>query len=108
MNLRIALAQINTTVGDLAGNRRKIERQLAEARKLQADLVVFPEMAVTGYPPEDLLLKPDFVYAARQALLDLLPATRGLVAIVGSLWLEDDLYNSAAGTGRRGTARGVS
>jgi NAD+ synthase (glutamine-hydrolysing) len=96
MNLRIALAQINTTVGDLAGNRRKIERELAEARKLQADVVVFPEMAVTGYPPEDLLLKPDFVYAARQALLDLLPATRGLVAVIGSLWLEDDLYNSAA------------
>ena len=66
MNLRIALAQINTTVGDLTANRRKIEEQLERARNLEVDLVAFPEMAVTGYPPEDLLLKPDFVYAARQ------------------------------------------
>jgi NAD+ synthase (glutamine-hydrolysing) len=96
MNLRIALAQINTTVGDLAGNCRKIEEQMEQARRQQADLVVFPEMAVTGYPPEDLLLKPDFVYAAHKNLLDLRTATRGLVAVIGGLWLEDDLYNSAA------------
>ena len=95
MNLRIALAQINTTVGDLPGNRRKIEEQLELARRQEVDLVAFPEMAVTGYPPEDLLLKPDFVYAARQTLLDLLPRTKGLVAIIGGIWVEDDLYNSA-------------
>jgi len=95
MNLRIALAQINTIVGDLTGNRRKIEEQLELARRQEVDLVAFPEMAVTGYPPEDLLLKPDFVYAARQILLDLLPQTKGLVAIIGGIWVEDDLYNSA-------------
>ncbi len=95
MNLRIALAQINAIVGDLPGNRRKIEVQLELARKQEVDLVAFPEMAVTGYPPEDLLLKPDFVYAARQVLLDLLPQTKGLVAVIGGLWVEDDLYNSA-------------
>jgi NAD+ synthase (glutamine-hydrolysing) len=95
MNLRIALAQINTTVGDLPGNRRKIEEQLELARRQEVDLVAFPEMAVTGYPPEDLLLKPDFVYAARQTLLDLLPQTKGLVAVIGGIWVEDDLYNSA-------------
>jgi NAD+ synthase (glutamine-hydrolysing) len=95
MNLRIALAQINTTVGDLPGNRRKIEEQLELARRQEVDLVAFPEMAVTGYPPEDLLLKPDFVYAARQTILDLLPQTKGLVAIIGGIWVEDDLYNSA-------------
>jgi len=96
MTLRIALAQINCTVGDLKGNSEKIAAGLEQARRLQADLVAFPEMAVTGYPPEDLLLKPDFVYAARQTLLDLRPATRGLIAVIGGLWLEDDLYNSAA------------
>ena len=95
MNLRIALAQINTTVGDLPGNRRKIEAQLELARRQEVDLVAFPEMAVTGYPPEDLLLKPDFVYAARQTILDLLPQTKGLVAVIGGIWVEDDLYNSA-------------
>ena len=95
MNLRIALAQINPTVGDLPGNRRKIEEQLELARRQEVDLVAFPEMAVTGYPPEDLLLKPDFVYAARQTLLDLLPQTKGLVAVIGGIWVEDDLYNSA-------------
>ena len=95
MNLRIALSQINTTVGDLPGNRRKIEEQLEQARRQEVDLVAFPEMAVTGYPPEDLLLKPDFVYAARQTLLDLLPRTKGLVAVIGGIWVEDDLYNSA-------------
>ena len=95
MNLRIALAQINTTVGDLPGNRRKIEAQLEQARRQDVELVAFPEMAVTGYPPEDLLLKPDFVYAARQSLLDLLPRTKGLVAVIGGLWVEDDLFNSA-------------
>ncbi|MBI3087895.1 MAG: NAD+ synthase, partial [Candidatus Omnitrophica bacterium] len=56
--LRVALAQTNVTVGDLAGNRARILERLVRAKAWQADLVVFPELAVTGYPPEDLLLKP--------------------------------------------------
>jgi NAD+ synthase (glutamine-hydrolysing) len=96
MSLRIALAQINATVGDLSGNRKKILEGLDQARQAGAQLVAFPELAVTGYPPEDLLLKPDFVQAARQILMDLAPATRGLIAVIGGLWVEEDLYNGAA------------
>jgi len=96
MFLRLALAQINATVGDLEGNREKIIGNLEKARKTGADLAVFPELAVTGYPPEDLLLKPDFVEAAKKTLAEIAPATKGLVAVVGGLWVEADLYNSAA------------
>ena len=63
--MRLALAQINTTVGDLDGNRERILARLDEARDAGADLVLFPELAITGYPPEDLLLRPSFVRAAR-------------------------------------------
>jgi NAD+ synthase (glutamine-hydrolysing) len=59
--LRLALAQINPTVGDLSGNAAKIVRYLLQAEKKQADIVVFPELALTGYPPEDLILKPQFI-----------------------------------------------
>ena len=62
--MRLALAQIDTVVGDLAGNRDRILTRLGEARDAGADLVLFPELAVTGYPPEDLLLRPGFVRAA--------------------------------------------
>ena len=62
--MRLALAQINTVVGDLDGNRERIVARLGEARDAGADLVLFPELAVTGYPPEDLLLRPGFVRAA--------------------------------------------
>ncbi len=96
MSLRIALAQINTTVGDLSGNRDKIIESLKKARKAGARLVAFPEMAVTGYPPEDLLLKPDFVESAQRMLTELAPATKGLVAVIGCLWVEEDLTNGAA------------
>lgn len=96
MKLRIALAQINCTVGDLNGNRDKILARLDEARRAGAELVVFPELAITGYPPEDLLLKPDFVNAAAATLSEILPATKGLTAIVGCIHAADDLYNAAA------------
>jgi NAD+ synthase (glutamine-hydrolysing) len=96
MTLRIALAQINATVGDLSGNRNKIMEGLEKARQTGVQVVAFPELAVTGYPPEDLLLKPDFVESAQGILLELVPATKGLVAVIGCLWMEDDLYNGAA------------
>lgn len=96
MALRIALAQINATVGDLSGNRNKILEGLEKAREIGAGLVAFPELAVTGYPPEDLLLKPDFVESAQEMLIGLAPATKGLIAVIGGLWVEDDLYNGAA------------
>jgi NAD+ synthase (glutamine-hydrolysing) len=94
--LRIALAQINATVGDLSGNAAKIIAFLDRARDRGADLVLFPELAVTGYPPEDLLLKPAFITASREALDKIAVATRGLTAVVGFVDAEGDVYNAAA------------
>src|SRR5439155_3547021 len=94
--MRIALAQINTVVGDLEGNRQRIESRLEEARGEAADLVLFPELAVTGYPPEDLLLRPGFIRAARRTLDEIARATRNVVALVGVPILERDLYNACA------------
>src|SRR3990170_4864987 len=68
--MRIAMAQINAIVGDLEGNTRKICEAIEPAAEKGADLIAFPELALTGYPPEDLLLKPDFVAANREALLE--------------------------------------
>ena len=94
--MRIALAQLNAVVGDLLGNRDKILASLAEARSAGADLVVFPELAVTGYPPEDLLLRPGFVRAAHESLEEVARATEGLVALVGTPWFDRDLANACA------------
>ncbi len=94
--MRIALAQINTTVGDLEGNRALILSRLEEARSSGADLVLFPELAVTSYPPEDLLLRPGFVRAARRSLEEIAAATSGISALVGVPWFEGDLYNACA------------
>ena len=94
--LRIALAQINPTVGDLDGNVRTIVAALQRARDEGADLVAFPELAVTGYPPEDLLLKPSFVDANRAALEEVRAATVGLTAVIGFADADGDVYNAAA------------
>src|SRR5213080_2070314 len=94
--MRLALAQINTVVGDLDGNADKIRRRLAEAKDRKADLVVFPELAVTGYPPEDLLLRPSFVRAAERTLHEIARATRGIVALVGAPTFDRDLFNACA------------
>jgi NAD+ synthase (glutamine-hydrolysing) len=94
--VRLALAQINSVVGDLDGNRRRILERLDEARGEGADLVLFPELAVTGYPPEDLLLKPGFLRAARRTLEEIASATEGVTALVGVPWLDGDLYNACA------------
>jgi NAD+ synthase (glutamine-hydrolysing) len=92
--VRLALAQINTVVGDLAGNRDRILGRTAEARTAGADLVLFPELAVTGYPPEDLLLRPGFVRAAAATLEEVARETRGIVALVGAPHYDRDLYNA--------------
>ncbi|MCS6801720.1 MAG: NAD+ synthase [Chloroflexota bacterium] len=93
---RIALAQLNTTVGDLDGNAAKIRAAIAEAQAAGAHLVAFPELALTGYPPEDLLLKPAFLAAARDALEEIARSTVGIVAIVGVVDAAGDSYNAAA------------
>src|SRR6476659_10793354 len=94
--MRLALAQINTTVGDLDGNRERILEALGEARSAGADLVLFPELAVTGYPPEDLLLRPGFLRAAEESLQELARETHGIVALVGFPDLDTDLRNACA------------
>jgi NAD+ synthase (glutamine-hydrolysing) len=94
--LRCALAQINSTVGDIAGNADRIAAATVQARERGAALVVFPELALTGYPPEDLLLKPHFLDDAAAALEQLAAQTIDVVAIVGFPERADDVYNAAA------------
>ena len=94
--MRLALAQINTVVGDLDGNRSRILARLDEARSASADLVLFPELAVTGYPPEDLLLRPAFVRTARASLEEIARACTGVTALVGAPWFDRDLFNACA------------
>ena len=95
-SVRLALAQLNAVVGDLAGNRDRIVKRLAEATEAGADLVVFPELAVTGYPPEDLLLRPGFVKAARETLEEIARSCTGTVALVGVPLYDRDLANACA------------
>jgi NAD+ synthase (glutamine-hydrolysing) len=94
--LRIAMAQINPTVGDLKGNRDKIIDYLGRARKLGADVVAFTELATTGYPPEDLVLKPQFVKDNLRTLREIAKATRGITAIVGFINSNEHIYDAAA------------
>src|SRR5690348_6286224 len=94
--MRIALAQINPTVGDLDGNRALILGRLEAAKDAGADVVVFPELAVTGYPPEDLLLRPGFIRAAERSLEQIARASRGVALLVGTPHLDRDLYNACA------------
>ena len=95
-HLRIALGQINSTVGDVEGNVRKIVDTMERARGLGVALVAFPELAVTGYPPEDLLFKPAFIEANLRALAEIARASRGLTAVVGFVDRGDDIFNAAA------------
>ncbi len=116
--LRIAMAQMNPTVGDIAGNARAIKSWIKEARKAKADVVAFPELAVTGYPPEDLLLKPRFVADNLRALEEIAKECKGVLAVVGHVGQgqacngksrqsvvaagEHELTNAAALIGERG------
>src|SRR3990167_7151691 len=96
INLRIAMAQINTTVGDIDGNAKKIIEYIEKAEGLKADIVVFPELSVTGYPPEDLLLKADFIRGNKESLKKIAKKTKNITAIVGFADKRDsDVYNAA-------------
>ncbi len=97
--LRVALAQINVTVGDLEGNTQKILAAMQEASRAGAHIVCLPELALAGYPPEDLLLKPGFVDANLRALQELIEASRtfpGLTSVIGFIDRDHDIYNAAA------------
>ena len=94
--LRVALAQLNPTVGDLEGNSRKVVEWIGRARDEGADLVAFPELVLTGYPPEDLLLKPSFIRDNLKALEKVVAASRGIAVVAGFVDMDSDIYNSAA------------
>ncbi len=94
--LRVGLAQMNPTVGDIEGNVRKVVDWMERARALGSDVVAFPELVLTGYPPEDLLFKPAFIEANLRALEAVTGASRGLTAVVGFVDKRDDIYNAAA------------
>lgn len=97
--LRIALAQINTTVGDLEGNTQQIVTSMHQARDVGAHIVCFPELALPGYPPEDLLLKPGFVAANLRKLDEIVEASKNIpdtMAVVGFVDRDHDIYNAAA------------
>jgi NAD+ synthase (glutamine-hydrolysing) len=94
--MRLALAQMNTVVGDLDGNLERITARLEEARDAGAELVLFPELATTGYPPEDLLLRPGFLKAAAKTLDAVAAKTKGIAALVGAPHLDRDLFNACA------------
>lgn len=95
--LRLALAQINLTVGDIPGNAARLIHYLERAQTEKANLVLMPELAITGYPPEDLVLRRDFVDANLRALEKVAQATQGLIAVIGFVECEGaDIFNAAA------------
>ena len=95
-SLRVGLAQINCTVGDLEGNTKKIIQYLDKAQKMGVELICFPELSITGYPPEDLVLKPQFLEDNLKALKKIIPKTEGLTAVVGFVDRNGEVYNAAA------------
>ena len=94
--MRIALAQVNPTVGDLDGNTRLVLEWIDKAKVAGADIVCFPELVLTGYPPEDLVLKPSFVRDNIAQLKSIAKATMGISAVVGFVDEEGDIFNAAA------------
>ena len=94
--LRIAMAQINTTVGDFDGNVNKILGAVDTARTFKADVVTLPELAICGYPPEDLLFKPQFIQANLQSLRKIVAASAGITIVAGFVDSDGDIYNAAA------------
>jgi NAD+ synthase (glutamine-hydrolysing) len=95
-NIRVGIAQINSTVGDLSGNTGKIMESIDRAKSLGVDLLTFPELAITGYPPEDLLLKPQFIKQNRESLDKIIEHSSGIAVVVGFVDSDGDIYNAAA------------
>jgi len=95
-NIRVGLAQINPTVGDLSGNTKKIVGSINQAKSLGVDLLTFPELAISGYPPEDLLLKPQFVSQNRECLDRIMGHSSGMAIVLGFVDSDGDIYNAAA------------
>ena len=95
-NIRVGIAQINSTVGDLTGNTKKIMECIDQAKPLGVDLLTFPELAITGYPPEDLLLKPQFIKQNGQSLNRIIEYSSDIAVVVGFVDSDGDIYNAAA------------
>ncbi|TEU18030.1 MAG: NAD+ synthase [Dehalococcoidia bacterium] len=95
-NIRVGIAQINSTVGDLSGNTKKIVQFIDQAKSLGVDLLTFPELAITGYPPEDLLLKPQFIKQNKKSLNKIIEHCSDIAVVVGFVDGDGDIYNAAA------------
>jgi NAD+ synthase (glutamine-hydrolysing) len=95
-SIRVGIAQINSTVGDLSGNTKKIVQSIDQAKSLGVDLLTFPELAITGYPPEDLLLKPQFIKQNRESLNKIIEHCSDIAVVVGFVDSDGDIYNTAA------------
>ena len=95
-NIRVGIAQINSTVGDLSGNTKKIIQFIDQAKSLGVNLLTFPELAITGYPPEDLLLKPQFIKQNRESLDKIIEHCSDIAVVVGFVDSDGDIYNAAA------------
>lgn len=107
MTLKIALAQLNLVVGDLDRNASVVRNAIVDARSAGADLVALPELATTGYPPEDLLLKPDFVAGNLEALYEIASEAVGITAIVGFVSTSDAMLGNSAAICRDGAVESV-
>ncbi|MFO7996125.1 MAG: NAD+ synthase [Dehalococcoidia bacterium] len=94
--IRVGIAQINSTVGDLNGNTQRILQSIDQAKSLGVDLLTFPELAITGYPPEDLLLKPQFISQNRESLNKIIEHSSDMAVVVGFVDSDGDIYNAAA------------
>jgi len=95
-SIRVGIAQINSTVGDLSGNTKKIVQSIDQAKSLGVDLLTFPELAITGYPPEDLLLKPQFIKQNKESLDKIIEHCSDIAVVVGFVDSDGDIYNAAA------------
>ncbi|MFN3785744.1 MAG: nitrilase-related carbon-nitrogen hydrolase, partial [Thiothrix sp.] len=96
LTLRLALAQLNVCVGDIANNLEQVLAAIAQAKTQHADVIVFPELVLAGYPPEDLLFRPDFLAQMRAALDSVAAATFGITAIVGVPLCRDGILRNLA------------
>ena len=93
---RIALAQINSVVGDFSGNSKKIFDYIDKAKESDCDMVVFPELAITGYPPEDLIFRNSFVKANIEKMKDIVKSSTDIIIVVGFIDSKDQIYNAVS------------